>query len=122
MLSYIIRKDTRGQPFRAFLESRWGLISAMTRAELYQWAERRTWGAARRETLRKFISGYEMVYPNDEICALWAAVSEEARRHGRPIGSADAWHAATARFLGAPLLTHNVTEYEGVSGLVVITR
>jgi predicted nucleic acid-binding protein len=47
---------------------------------------------------------------------------ESARRNGRPIVAADAWIAATALYLGAPLITHNKTDFVGVDGLAVISE
>lgn len=41
---------------------------------------------------------------------------------GRPIGPADAWIAATALFLSAPLVTHNPADYGGVPGLTLLTN
>jgi predicted nucleic acid-binding protein len=43
-----------------------------------------------------------------------------ARRNGRRIETADAWIAATALLLDAPLLTHNKADYLGVPGLRLI--
>jgi predicted nucleic acid-binding protein len=64
---------------------------------------------------------YRTVYPNDGVCRLWAEVVTGARRNGRPISDADAWQAATALFLDAPLITHNPDDFAGVPRLVVIS-
>jgi predicted nucleic acid-binding protein len=47
---------------------------------------------------------------------------ESARHNGRPISAADAWIAATALHLGAPLVTHNRSHFIGVDGLNVISE
>jgi predicted nucleic acid-binding protein len=36
--------------------------------------------------------------------------------------TADAWIAATALQLGVPLVTHNVGDYAGVSGLAILSE
>jgi predicted nucleic acid-binding protein len=40
-----------------------------------------------------------------------------ARQNGRRIETADAWIGATALLYNAPLLTHNKSDYAGVSKL-----
>jgi predicted nucleic acid-binding protein len=45
-----------------------------------------------------------------------------ARRRGRVIQAADAWIAATALLLRVPLVTHNASNFAGISGLTVISE
>jgi predicted nucleic acid-binding protein len=40
---------------------------------------------------------------------------------GRPMKAGDAWIAATARLIGAPLVTNNRKDFEPVPGLTVIS-
>jgi predicted nucleic acid-binding protein len=44
-----------------------------------------------------------------------------ARRRGRAMEVADAWTAAVALALNAPLVTHNPTDYAIVEGLMIVT-
>ncbi len=46
--SFLFKKDTRAELYRAHLEKRVLCISFQTVAELYQWAEKADWGTARR--------------------------------------------------------------------------
>jgi len=45
-----------------------------------------------------------------------------AQAAGRRIECADAWIAATAMLYGVPLVTHNRSDYPGVSGLTLISH
>ena len=45
-----------------------------------------------------------------------------AHAAGRRIESADAWIAATALLHDAPLLTNNLNDYLGVTGLTLISH
>ena len=92
----------------------------MTVAELERWAIAHSWGSARRAELARYLDGFLMYPGTRTLCRVWAEVMDEARRDGHPISVADAWHAATARLHGVPLVTHNPRDYAGVNDLVVI--
>jgi tRNA(fMet)-specific endonuclease VapC len=47
---------------------------------------------------------------------------QSGRRNGRPISAADAWVAATALYLGVPLVTHNQNHFIGIDGLLIISE
>ncbi len=65
-----------------------------------------------------FVKRQFTVYPaNDRLCQLWASIVAEVRSKGRKIDAADAWIAATALAVGAPLITHNAKDYAGITGL-----
>ncbi|EAP99315.1 plasmid stability protein StbB [Janibacter sp. HTCC2649] len=49
----------------------------------------------------------------------FATIRASRRRAGRPIGISDAWIAAVCRRHDVPLLTRNVTDFEG-TGIAVI--
>jgi predicted nucleic acid-binding protein len=89
----------------------------MTVAELERWTLERNWGRARREELYRFLDPLTTVFVNRALCRTWAEVTDQARRRGRPIQTADAWIAATALSLDEPLVTHNRTDFEMVDGL-----
>ena len=121
VVSFLYKRDTRAELYRPHLNDPPFIISFMTLAELRSWMRHRHWGPTRRQRLERYLQRYQLIYANDELCEFWAQATDSARRNGRPIGSADAWIAATALMQNVPLVTHNRSDYEGVEGLVIIS-
>ena len=121
VVSFIFKQDTRAGQYRRHLLGKAPVVSFMTLAELDQWALEHRWGARRQAQLVRHLADYAVHPFNRELCRWWAAVRVNRRRLGRPIGVADAWVAATALFLNAPLLTHNPGHYISIPGLTVIS-
>ena len=94
----------------------------MTLAELRRWTLEKNWGAKRSQELEETLANYGIVYADDELCNIWAKVIVSARQNGKPIETADAWVAAAALKFAVPLVTHNRTHFEGVTGLTVISE
>jgi tRNA(fMet)-specific endonuclease VapC len=121
VVSYLFKGDTRAAGYEPHLIGRTPVISFMTVAELDAWAAQRNWGQPARERLEQSLSRYTIHFSDRRLCTLWATVTTAARRAGHPIGVADAWIAATALLLSAPLVTHNPSDYAGVPGLTILT-
>lgn len=98
------------------------VISFQTEAELLRWAVAARWGERRREHLESRIQNCTILHSSDGLSLRWAEAMDSARRNGRPISAADAWIAATALHLRAPLITHNKSHFLGVDGLTVISE
>jgi tRNA(fMet)-specific endonuclease VapC len=64
--------------------------------------------------LEQFMSGFGIVYADDALGTNWAAIRAQARATGRPLSPQDAWIAATALALDAPLATNNRSDFEHV--------
>jgi predicted nucleic acid-binding protein len=95
-------------------------VSFMTIAELAFWGVSRNWGQNRRQRLTTYVDRQFRVYPvTRSLCQLWADVTMDARRQGRVINSADAWIAATAIGLAAPLVTNNRRDFDYLLGLTL---
>lgn len=121
VVSYIFRSDTRAAAYVPILQGHVLYISLMTLAELDHWALSRNWGPSRMAALERYLRTF-VIHPFDRLlCRQWAEAMDGARRKGRPIQTADAWIAATALQLGYPLVTHNPSDYDGVTGLVVLS-
>ena len=119
--SYVIRRDTRAEMYRAYLAGRQTALSFMTVAELRRWALVRRWGEARRASLERELRRYTIYYADDALCTAWAALVAEREQQGRPIAPSDAWIAATAWQAGIPLVTHNRRHFMGIPGLTVVS-
>jgi len=106
VVSYLFKHDCRAEVYRPHLTGRLLVASFMTVAELDRWALERDWGEARRARMEQHLRNF-VVYPfNRSLCLRWAEAADSARRHGRPIGVADAWIAATALEHDLPLVTN----------------
>jgi predicted nucleic acid-binding protein len=52
---------------------------------------------------------------------LWAQIKSSCERKGKTITFADAWIAASAVQLDAPLVTNNAGDYDAVENLTILT-
>jgi predicted nucleic acid-binding protein len=121
VVSFLFKRDTRANWYQPHLAGAVPFVSFMTVAELDYWVRSARWGAARAAWLEQFLRHFATVPADRDLCRRWADVVLACRRAGRPIQTADAWIAATALHLGAPLLTHNRSDYAGVPGLVILS-
>src|ERR1044071_8567301 len=120
--SYIYKKTDEAKLYEPHLFGNILVISFQTRAELLRGAISANWGARRRQHLKSRLQRYAVEHSSDALCLRWAEAIDSARRNGRPIATADAWVAATALYLGVPLITHNKNDFIGVDGLTVISE
>lgn len=75
------------------------------------------WGNRRRLLLEQFMQGFELFYADNGLCTIWARIRADARATGRPLSPQDAWIAAAALALDAPLATNNRLHYERIEKL-----
>jgi predicted nucleic acid-binding protein len=121
LVSFYFKGDSRVHRYLAAWAGRRLVVSFMTIAALKLWAIIRAWGKPRIAQLEWFLNRHFVVHPADEqLCASWANIVAEARAQGRKLETADAWVAATALSVGAPLATHNSKDFAGISGLAVL--
>ena len=121
VVSFQFNRDPRARGFHRHLVGNLGIVSFMTLAELNRWALHRRWGPALRDRLELFLGRFTVAHSDSGLCHLWADVTHRANRRGRPIECADAWIAATALQLSAPLVTNNPRDYASVSGLTILS-
>ena len=115
--SYIFKWHPAAPGYVAALRGSDAVLSFMTMAEIPMGSIAAAWGARRRALLEQFLQGFDIIYADDELCTRWAVLRAEARKMGREISVQDAWIAATALALDAPLATNNRRDYETVPGL-----
>lgn len=94
-------------PYTVHLAQAEPVISFQTVAEMRFGAAKASWGQPRRQQLESFLSQLTLIPYSDDLGNQWAAVMADAARAGRRLEAGDAWVAATARMLQAPLLTHD---------------
>lgn len=120
--SFLFKQDTRAALYVPHLSGHMLTISFQTLAELELWANAAGWGDRRRQQLSQYLRRYIVEDSSPGLCRRWAEVLDDSRRRGRPIATADAWIAATALFLGVPVVTHNESHFTNVAGLSVISE
>jgi predicted nucleic acid-binding protein len=118
--SLIFKNSPLAVRYRSHLTGATPILSFQTIAEMRFGALLAYWGAKRRQTLERFLSNDAIILYSDELATHWAQIMHEARKAGRRLGTGDAWIAATARHLNAPLFTHDKDfSIEAVSSLTV---
>lgn len=119
--SYLFNWHSLAQRYADALGGSELVLSFMSVAELRIGSLSAGWGNRRRVLLEQFIESFELFYANNGLCTVWARIRAEAKAAGRPMSPQDAWTAATAVALDAPLATNNRRDYEGVSKLRLMT-
>ena len=97
------------------------VVSFMTLAEMRQGALDANWGPRKRDILEAYLADFAVLHSDGPLCSMWAALRNESTRKGHPMSSADAWIAATALVLSAPLVTNNPRDYRHLDRLQVVS-
>jgi predicted nucleic acid-binding protein len=97
------------------------VISFMTMAEMRQGALDAKWGPHKCDVLEAYLADFEVLHSSGVLCSVWAAVRNESMRKGHQMSSADAWIAATALTLYAPLVTNNPKDYRHLDNLQLLS-
>jgi predicted nucleic acid-binding protein len=93
----------------------------MTLAEMRQGALDAIWGPRKCAALEACLADFSVLHSDRLLCSTWAAVRNESTQKGRPVSSADAWIAATALVLSAPLVTNNPKDYRHLDNLQIVS-
>jgi predicted nucleic acid-binding protein len=117
VVSFLFKRDTRANLYRADLDAALHLISFMSVAELYRWPISGGWGDKKKRELENYLQRYTLIWPNVDICRLWARVASDFQ-----MPMADAWIAATALHYQIPVITHNRSHFIRVQGLTVLSH
>jgi predicted nucleic acid-binding protein len=116
----VLHATRQGSPISAAVEAQFRLsqlpfrpaVCEVTLAEL--WAFAQSWGANRRDLLRRVIEQLLIIRIADDAIRLrWAELYTYARKHGLPIQQDhnDVWIAATAHVAGLRLLSTDGTAF-----------
>jgi len=123
VVSFYSKNDSRFASYAPALAGNELVISFMTLSELLLWQRLRSWGETRRREFLDEIRRQYIIYPVDEpLCHLWADLKTHAKNRGRALENADAWIAATALQLEAPLVTHNERDFQFLPELRVVSE
>ncbi len=79
------------------------------------------WGRRKRDVLEAYLADFSVLHSDSLLCSTWAEVRDESGRKGHQMSSADAWIAATALVLSAPLVTNNPKDYRHLDKLQLLS-
>lgn len=119
--SYVFNWHSLAQRYSDALQGSELILSFMSVAELRMGAISAGWGNRKRMLLEQFIQGFELSYADNDLCTIWARIRADARAAGQPLSPQDAWIAATALALDAPLATNNRRHYDHVPKLRLLS-
>jgi predicted nucleic acid-binding protein len=98
------------------------ILSFMTVAEMRHGALDVNWAPPRKcDVLEAYLADFSVLHSDSLLCSTWASIRNESTQKGHPISSADAWIAATALVLSAPLVTNNFKDYSHLDKLQIIS-
>jgi tRNA(fMet)-specific endonuclease VapC len=122
VVSYIFKKDTRSELYEPHLIQVPKFISFMTFAELRRWKFQSNWGKAKSSKFEELLSDFGVIHSDEKLCDLWAKITNDSAKKGKPISTADAWVAAVALMFDIPLVTHNRRHFENIRGLQIVSE
>ena len=96
-------------------------ISIISTAELYQGAFYSLEPRANEALLLEFISGYDVIPVDDEICRLFARERGRLKTAGTPVSDLDLLIGCTALRHGLTLLSNNRRHFKRLQGLSIIS-
>ncbi len=114
--------------YRTLIEGRNVFISFVTEAEVRFGAKRAGWGDLRMRKLEQRLAAAEVVWPGPELVEEYAELRSRCVREGHGLGQkaheADRWIAATAIWLGVPLVADDAIflGVERFAALTVLTQ
>jgi tRNA(fMet)-specific endonuclease VapC len=121
VVSFLFKSHSLAPTYQAILADRALAVSLFTVAEIEYGMEAKSWGATRRDLMRRFLARFTTLLPDAETARVWARIKSGCEKKGRPITFTDAWIAAAALQLNVRLATHNAGDFEAVDGLLILT-
>jgi tRNA(fMet)-specific endonuclease VapC len=92
-------------------------VSAITVGELFTWAARRTAGAKRRHGLVEFLETVKVLDVTSSIAERFGELRADLLDRGQAPPDFDLFIAATALEYDLTMITHNLRDFSGISGL-----
>ena len=96
-------------------------ISIISTAELYQGVFYSNEPLANEALLLEFISGYDVIQVDDEICRIFARERGRLKAAGTPVSDLDLLIGCTALRHGLTLLSNNRRHFKRLQGLNIIS-
>lgn len=122
IVSYVMKRHALAIPYLPVLEGKLLCISFITLAELHYGAMKAGWGERRTADLERSLREFFVVPYEEEVSRTCARIRFERDSRGATIALHDAWIAACAVRSNIPLVTHDSRDFQGIDGLLVITK
>ena len=122
IISYLMKGGPLAEAYAPHLNGQLLAISFVTVGEMYFGAENKNWGENKRKMLETTLRNFVVIPYDHEIARSYGRLVAERKRNGKPIFPNDAWIAACAVRHGVPIATHNAKDFNGISGLKIITE
>ena len=123
VFSYLMEPgDPRGHPYLRHVHGRITALSFITVGELLFGALWRGWGEARTAKLKSALEGAFILPLDHETSATYAGLKDRLRRRGQVLADNDLWIAALAVRHSVPLVSNNLTHFQRVPGLALISE
>ncbi len=121
VFSFLFKSDTRAASYKSLMRGSRTCLSFMSVAELHRWALAHNWSDTRRQSLLDAMC-QNLILPYDpSLAEIWARITVQRSRAGRPIECGDCWIAATAIRYKLPLVTHNAADFAHIDALRIVT-
>ena len=122
IVSYLMKDHPFAQAYDSHIKGHLLAVSFITVGELYFGAENGNWGKKRRLRLEMALRNFVVIRYDHGVAVRYGQLVAERKRSGLPIAQNDAWIAACALRHNVPLVTHNSRDFEGITGLRIITE
>jgi tRNA(fMet)-specific endonuclease VapC len=119
---YLASEHSLAARYRLRIEGRTQVLSFATAAELTYTGLRARDPLRVTTYWRSWFPRNVILFPDLETCEIWARISADCHRRGRPREDNDLWIAATALQHEVPVVTHNLRDFVDIPGLVVISE
>lgn len=119
LIAAVFTKRTLGASTLKDLGEHRFTISIITLAELYEGAYHRVNPDVSVETIRQELDEFKILHLTDKICLRFGELRAFMRRHGATRSDFDLLIAATALHHSLTILTHDVSDFEGIPDLRV---
>ncbi len=96
-------------------------ISIVSLAEIYEGIFYSRDPQKSASTLESFLPGISVLSINEDICRIFGRQRGSLRRQGKTIGDLDFFIASTCLYYNLTLLTNNVSHFERIEGLRIIS-
>jgi tRNA(fMet)-specific endonuclease VapC len=118
---YLATEHSLAARYRALIEGRKQVLSFATAAELMYTGFRAREPKRVAQFWRAWFPSNLVLFPDLQMCDIWAQISAHCHRRGRPREHNDLWIAATALRYELPVITHNVRDFSDIPNLSVVS-